>query len=136
MKRTALMFCMIFGMGAAHAQLREGAHNLTLQWVGWDKPGKAQVHKNTDGTYSIEGEQKGKDGFVTIKGTLKQGASDKELIFDGDIKTMEKTINNGQVCEKHGTYHFLAKDKRKYWRLQEMDNCEGNNVVDYVDIYF
>jgi hypothetical protein len=24
---------------------------------------------------------------------------------------------------------------RKYWRLQEKQSCEGENTVDYVDIY-
>lgn len=119
------------------AKLREGTHNLTLQWVGWDNPGKVKITRQTDSTYTIKGEQRddANDGFVTIDGTLKV-ASPQELIFDGTIQTQSKTINQGKVCNKTGTYHFLAKGARKYWRLQEMDNCEGNRVVDYVDIYF
>lgn len=135
MKRTGLLLLLLLSISGLHAQLREGVHNFTCQWVSWDKPGKVQVHKQNDGTYTIEGEQRGKDGFVTIKGTLKVD-NDKELLFTGTIQTQSKGINNDQVCDKTGTYHFLTKDKRKYWRLQEMDNCEGNNVVDYVDIYF
>ncbi|OMP74775.1 hypothetical protein, partial [[Flexibacter] sp. ATCC 35208] len=57
------------------------------------------------------------------------------MTFKGTIQTKYSGVNNGQVCEKTGTYHFLVKGERKYWRLQEMDNCEGNNVVDYVDIF-
>jgi hypothetical protein len=117
-------------------QLREGVHNLTLQWVGWDHPGKVQIHKK-GAVYTVKGEQRGKDnvGFVTIDGTLKV-VSAKELLFEGTIQTMDSTINQGKVCEKKGTYHFVSKGTRKYWRLQEMNSCEGNNVVDYVDIYF
>ncbi|MBC9934487.1 hypothetical protein [Chitinophaga qingshengii] len=117
--------------------LREGKHNLTLQWVSWERPGKVMISKQKDGTYSVKGEQRDeKTGdFVTIDGALTV-VSPKELTFNGTIRTQYSNVNQGKVCEKTGTYHFLAKGARKYWRLQEMDNCEGNNVVDYVDIYF
>ncbi|QHS60533.1 hypothetical protein [Chitinophaga agri] len=117
-------------------QIREGKHNFTLQWISWDQPGKVQIKKQRDGTYTVKGEQRGENGdFVTIDGTLTM-VTFNELIFKGKIQTRYATVNKGEVCDKTGTYHFLAKGARKYWRLQEMDNCEGNNVVDYVDIYF
>jgi hypothetical protein len=117
--------------------LREGVHNFTLQWISWDKPGKVQIHKKNDGTYVVKGEQRDAQSksFVTIDGTLKV-VSPAELEFTGTIKSLYENINEGNVCERTGTYHFLAKGARKYWRLQEMENCEGNNVVDYIDIYF
>jgi hypothetical protein len=31
---------------------------------------------------------------------------------------------------------FKSTKGRKYWRMQDMENCEGSGVVDYVDIYF
>lgn len=117
-------------------KLREGTHNFTLQWISWDKPGKVQIKKNSDGTYAISGKQTGDHGdFATIEGTLTVETFSK-LTFNGKIQTKYADVNNGQVCDKTGTYHFLAKGARKYWRLQEMENCEGGNVVDYVDIYF
>lgn len=117
--------------------LREGAHNFTLQWISWDKPGKVQIRKKSDSTYTVKGEQRdaGSGSFVTIDGTLKV-VSASELIFTGNIQSLYENINQGKVCDRTGTYHFLAKGARKYWRLQEMENCEGNNVVDYIDIYF
>jgi len=117
--------------------LREGAHNFTLQWISWDKPGKVQIRKKNKSTYTIKGEQRDaqSNSFVTIDGTLKV-TSASELIFTGTIKSLYESINQGNVCERTGTYHFLAKGARKYWRLQEMENCEGNNVTDYIDIYF
>lgn len=117
--------------------LREGKHDLTLQWISWDRPGKVMIKKQKDGTYTVKGEQRdAKSGdFVTIDGTL-TADSPKELTFNGIIRTQYSNVNGGKVCEKNGTYHFVSKGARKYWRLQEMDNCEGNNVVDYVDIYF
>jgi hypothetical protein len=36
---------------------------------------------------------------------------------------------------RSGTFHFKATGKRRYWRMQEMDNpCDS--VTDYVDVYF
>ncbi len=128
-------FCPAYAQKKITPTLREGAHNFTLQWISWDKPGKVQIRKQSNGTYTVKGEQRDAKSFVTIEGTLKV-VSPAELIFTGTIKSLYASINEGNVCEKTGTYHFLAKGARKYWRLQEMENCEGNNVVDYIDIYF
>ncbi|ACU64195.1 conserved hypothetical protein [Chitinophaga pinensis DSM 2588] len=131
----SLVFSDIFAQQSAK-QMREGTHNFTLQWISWDKPGKVQIKKQKDGTYTVKGEQLGEDGdFVTIDGMLTV-VTFAEMTFTGKIQSRYANINKGEVCDKTGTYHFLAKGARKYWRLQEMDNCEGNNVVDYVDIYF
>ncbi len=144
MKRI-LILCLLLWVVASHAQpketdakqLREGAHNFSLQWIGWENPGKVQITWKNGDLYNIKGEQRSPDkaDFVTINGTLKV-LSAQELVFEGTIQTRYNDINNGQVCDKTGTYHFLAKGARKYWRLQEMDNCGGNYVVDYVDIFF
>lgn len=122
----------------APATLREGKHNFTLQWISWDNPGKVTITKQTDSTYSVKGEQRSYDdsNFVSIDGVLKV-INARELIFDGVIFTQVTHINEGKVCERKGTYHFLAKGTRRYWRLQEMDNCGGaGHATDYVDIYF
>ncbi|WP_291906762.1 hypothetical protein [Chitinophaga sp. CB10] len=126
-----------FAQSAPGKTLTPGKHNFTLQWISWDVPGKVNIVKNADGTFAIKGEQYSDDkkDFVTIDGTITQ-TSPAELVFTGTIRTRYSNVNNGEVCEKKGTYHFLSKGARKYWRLQEMDNCEGNNVVDYVDIFF
>lgn len=130
------LVCSAIFAQQAPRQLREGVHNFTLQWISWDKPGKVQIKKQKDGTYTVKGEQRGEDGdFVTIDGILTV-VTFAEMTFTGKIQTRYANINKGEVCDKTGTYHFLAKGARKYWRLQEMDNCEGNNVVDYVDIFF
>ncbi|KAA2238998.1 hypothetical protein F0L74_22555 [Chitinophaga agrisoli] len=144
MKRILILF-LLLGAIASHAQpkatdpkqLREGAHNFSLQWIGWENPGKVQITHKSGDLYFVTGEQRSADkaDFVTISGTLKV-LSAQELLFEGTIQTRYSDINNGQVCDKTGTYHFLAKGERKYWRLQEMDNCGGNSVVDYVDIFF
>ena len=142
---AAVLFAAL--VPASHAQqkaastdvLRDGTHMFTVQWIGWDDlkhAGKAQIHKKEGDLYSVKGEQRSKDGkgFVTIDGTLKV-TSPKELLFEGTIRTQASDENQGNVCEKTGTYHFLSTQGRKYWRLQEMDNCDKLSV-DYVDIFF
>jgi len=140
MKHVYSLLFLLITSYCAHAQqepLQEGVHNFTLQWIGWNSPGKVQIDKKENSIYTIKGEQRSADKteFATITGTL-QVLSARELLFEGKIQTRTNDNNNGEVCDKTGTYHFLATGDRKYWRLQEMDNCEGNNVVDYVDIYF
>ena len=85
--------------------------------------------------FSIEGAQRGKqkNEYVTIKGTfLVRG---RELKFNGKIVSNISYINNGQPCESNGLVIFKASGKRKYWRLQQMLNCDGVST-DYIDIYF
>ena len=137
-------FCLSLYQGKALAQhkteipeLRTGPHNFTLQWIGWDRPGTVSLRKKSDHVYFINGEQVSRDSteYVTIEGTI-EPVSATELLFKGTIKSVVNEVNKGNVCKRLGVYHFKASGKRKYWRLQEMTNCEGNNLVDYIDIYF
>lgn len=117
--------------------LREGTHKLTLQWIAFTSKdaGLATVIRTANGSFTIRGGQtNGGQGFVSIDGTLKE-LSPTELLFTGEIDTRCSYINAGKVCRKNGTFHFRTKGARKFWRLQEMKNCDGESV-DYVDLYF
>jgi hypothetical protein len=114
---------------------RAGKHPISLQWIGWDKPGSAEIKPLDGGWYSVSGSQKNSEGdYLTIDGKIKR-ITKKELEFDGTIVTKVKYNNNGEPCIKEGKQTFYAKGKRKYFRLQNMENCEGGMLVDYVDIY-
>ncbi len=134
-------FCL-FGMWCSQigfcqqTPLRVGKHNLTLQWIEANKPGSAVITQKK-GDYYIKGSQKGTttSDSLTIEGKLKV-LSPNELLFTGKIVTYVSYNNGGLPCVKEGDFHFKATGKRKYWRLQEMETCEGESVVDYVDIYF
>lgn len=122
----------------APATIREGAHKFSLQWIGWDRQfGSAEIKKLNDSTYSVKGEQRSEDkeDFVTIDGKLIM-LTPRRLRFEGTILTKVRHNNNNEVCDKTGTFTFYASGVRKYWRLQEMDNCDKGNAVDYVDIFF
>jgi len=112
-----------------------GRHKLSLQWISWDYLGQASV-SNKSGVLYLKGEQKSRGGsdYVKIDGVI-TSIDAKEFKFDGTITTQISHIADGKSCERTGEMTFRITGKRKYWRLQEMDNpCEG--VTDYVDIYF
>jgi len=122
---------------AAAAKMLLGRHMLSLQWISWDHFGTATI-SNSKGLYRIKGEQKGRgqsngdylriDGFIT-------SIDAKEFAFSGKIETRISHINDGDPCVRDGNYTFAITGKRKYWRMQEMDNpCD--TATDYVDIYF
>lgn len=114
----------------------KGRHPITLQWISWDKPGYVDVSPLEDGWYTISGRQTSNDAidYLKIDGKIRR-ISEKELEFNGRIETLTSSNNNGEVCVKEGKQVFFAKGNRKYFRMQNMTNCEGGMLVDYVDIY-
>jgi len=140
MKYLLIIVSLLAFKTQAHSQVkpvRTGPHVFTIQWITFNKskPGKVNITKIGKDEYQIEGEQrdaKTKD-YVTIKGTfLNQG---NILKFNGDIVSKISFINGGQPCTLNGLSIFKASGKRKYWRLQQMLNCDGN-TTDYIDIFF
>ena len=117
--------------------IREGKHNLSLQWISWEELGVADVKHLGDNKYRISGEQRHpqNDDYLKIDGTL-EVVSKTELIFNGTVETKSESVNNGKPCLKEGKQRFLSTKNRRYWRMQDMENCEGGMVLDYVDIYF
>ena len=118
-------------------EIREGTHYLSLQWISWDELGEAEIEYLGDNKYSIVGEQRNPDNndYLKINGTL-EPISDKKLIFEGVVESQIEHLNQGEPCVKEGIKIFESTKNRKYWRMQDMENCEGGMVVDYVDIYF
>ncbi|SFE85873.1 hypothetical protein [Thermoflexibacter ruber] len=113
-----------------------GQHGITLQWISWDYRGTVKITQE-DKVLKITGIQRSRENTtdsVSINGVL-EVISDKEIQFTGKIITTVSYNNGGKPCEKEGTYTFRKTGNRRYWRLQEMKNCDGV-VVDYVDLYF
>jgi len=117
--------------------IREGRHNLSLQWISWEKLGEVEIKYLEGNIYSIVGEQRNPNNsdYLTIKGTL-EPVTETELIFDGTVEHQITYLNQGQPCVKEGKQTFKSTKNRKYWRMQDMQNCEGGGVTDYIDIYF
>lgn len=151
--RTLFFACLICGVfgnasaapathgldAAARARL-VGEHLLTLQWLGFGDlsgAGRATVEEGRD-ALSIRGEQRGTGentgDFVRIDGRIVSATRDG-FVFEGEIVTKVHHIAAGMECRRSGTFTFRATGKRRYWRMQEMDNpCD--QATDYVDIYF
>jgi serine/threonine protein kinase len=120
--------------------LLAGRHKLSLQWISWEYFGFVDFVKTGENLYEISGYQDGKKSngecdncYLKINGSIKK-ITDKQLVFSGRIESSVPYIQNGIPCIKEGTFTFKSTQGRKYWRLQEMNGCDG--VTDYVDIYF
>ncbi len=112
-----------------------GTHPISLQWISWDKKGTAAIRPADSGWYRIHGSQLNADReYLNIDGRIRR-VSAKELLLDGTVETRTRTNNGGEPCVKTGRLRFFARGNRTYYRLQDMENCMGGNVVDYVDIY-
>lgn len=124
-----------------------GKHMLTLQWISWESYGTVVIKKEADGTLSCRGEQRARncrkgveqgnidnDDYVMLNGTI-DIIDANHLIFNGEIREKVYHINNGEEVLRSGTYNFVTKEKRKYWRMQEIEN-PIDNCADYIDIYF
>jgi len=112
-------------------------HPLTLQWISWepDQWGAIEVTPNDDGTYRVQGRQDGPDGdYVSLQGTIVV-VDPAHLRFDGVVETRISHINAGTPCVRAGEVDFVATGDRRFWRMQDLINCDGA-VTDYVDIYF
>ncbi len=111
-----------------------GRHDLTLQWISWERPGSAMITLSDNNSYTIKGSQNGEQGiYLRIEGKIKL-LNDRELEFDGKIEHNVHS-NLGEPCIKIGKQLFKATGTRKYWRLQNMLSCD-TTTTDYVDIYF
>jgi|GEM_PF-5477039 len=116
-------------------QVRTGRHSLTLHWISWDRPGKADITPSEDGWYDITGRQDGENGdYLSIEGGLRPEGPLK-LQFRGRIEYRVGHLNGGKPCVKEGSQTFLSTRGRRYWRLQDMRSCDGLST-DYIDIYF
>src|SRR5690606_273853 len=73
---------------SAMFKIREGTHNLSLQWISWDVLGEVKIEYLGGNKYSIVGEQRNPDNsdYLKINGTLKL-ISEKKLIFEGIIES-------------------------------------------------
>ncbi|WP_025146007.1 hypothetical protein [Pedobacter jeongneungensis] len=117
--------------------VRTGRHAFTIQWISFNKnnPGSVNIKSIGKDEYSIEGSHRDPQTqeYVTINGTfLNKG---RTLKFNGTIISKINSSNGGQPCELSGLYIFKATGIRKYWRLQQMLNCDGE-TTDYIDIFF
>ena len=118
----------------AEAERLLGTHGLTLQWIGWDRPGEAVVTRDADGTYRITGTQRdpSRNASVSINGVITEiGTNYFQL--DGNV-SITNAPDAGRACSRDKEWYFAVTENRRYWRLREFEWCDG--LTDYVDVYF
>jgi hypothetical protein len=122
----------IVGDPAALARLRANA-GITLQWISWEQRGRVRVGE-ASGRVHLSGGQRARSGAGRLEldgDVLEIGAS--SFTFRGRIAIVD-TPDPGRNCLRDGTWEFRITGRRRYWRLQQMEQCDG--LTDYVDIYF
>ena len=125
----------------AAAEKLRGAQSMSLQWISWNWRGRVEVLQTGDlitikgGQDSAKAPKNAGDlgtGSVTIDGIVTEIGTDY-FLFDGDI-VITDSPDMGRVCKRSGPMEFRITQNRLYWRLQQMEKCDG--LTDYVDIYF
>lgn len=115
---------------AALQRLRRNS-GVTLQWISWDRRGRVQV-TDRSGRVHLSGSQAGNGGRLELDGDV-VSIDRTSFTFQGRI-VITDTPDAGRDCVRDGTYEFRITQNRRYWRLQQMEMCDG--LTDYVDIYF
>ena len=117
---------------AALARLRRNS-GITLQWISFESPTRGHVTvTERGGLVHLRGSQAGNGGVLTLEGDV-LSIDAASFTFRGRISIVD-TPDRGRNCLRDGAYEFRVTQRRRYWRLQQMEVCDG--LTDYVDIYF
>ena len=117
---------------AALTRLRRNS-GVTLQWISFESPARGHVTvTERAGLVHLRGSQAGNGGALTLDGDV-LSIDAASFTFRGRISIVD-TPDRGRNCLRDGTYEFRVTQRRRYWRLQQMEVCDG--LTDYVDIYF
>ena len=110
-----------------------GNDGISLQWIDWTVRGHLDA-KMVGDTLVLKGSQHAGTGRgrLTLEGRVTR-IDAAQFHFHGRI-VIADTPDVGRHCVRDGDFTFAITQKRQYWRLQEMERCDG--LTDYVDIYF
>jgi hypothetical protein len=108
---------------------------ITLQWLSFESPARGHVVATMrNGLLHLSGAQDARSGSgrVTLDGDV-LSIDPRSFSFRGHI-VITDAPDRGRNCVRDGTYEFRATGVRRYWRLQDIEACDG--LADYVDVYF
>jgi len=115
---------------AAYERLMHNS-GITVQWLWHASRGHLKA-TDTNDVVRLEGTQSNYEGTLKMKGEVVAISADR-FRFRGTILLVDAP-DKGKTCERTGDFDFKISGKRKYWRLQQMEFCNG--LTDYVDVYF
>jgi len=117
---------------AALARLRRNS-GITLQWISFESPARGHVVVSERGGFvHLRGSQSGDGGELRLDGDV-LSIDAASFTFRGEISIVG-TPDADRNCLRDGIFEFRVTQRRRYWRLQQMEACDG--LTDYVDIYF
>ena len=117
---------------AALPRLRRNS-GITLQWISFASPARGHVYvTERAGLVHLRGSQAGNGSTLTLEGDV-LSIDTASFAVRGTIAIVD-TPDRGRPCLRDGTFEFRVTQRRRYWRLQQMEACDG--LTDYVDIYF
>lgn len=106
---------------------------ITLQWISFDTERRGHVTAvDNRGLLHLDGSQRNGEASVEIDGDVLRIDRDR-FFFRGRI-AIHNAPDPGRECLREGEFEFRVTQNRRYWRLQQMEQCDG--LTDYVDIYF
>lgn len=106
---------------------------LTLQWISFDTEQRGHITAvDHGGLLHLNGSQRNGDASVEVDGDVLRIERDR-FFFRGRID-IRNAPDLGRACAREGEFEFRVTQNRRYWRLQQMEACDG--LTDYVDIYF
>ena len=117
---------------AALARLRRNS-GISLQWISFESPARGHVRvTDRGGLVHLSGSQSGDGGELSLEGDV-LSIDAASFTFRGAISIVG-TPDADRNCLRDGDFEFRVTQRRRYWRLQQMEACDG--LTDYVDIYF
>lgn len=119
---------------AALARLRRNG-GIALQWISWEPAARGHVRVSEErGIVHLRGTQVQRDGAgrLELDGDVVE-IGPRSFTFRGRIAITD-TPDPDRECIRDGLFEFRVTQNRRYWRLQQMEACDG--LTDYVDIYF
>ncbi|HEV7660953.1 MAG TPA: hypothetical protein VGO55_14030 [Allosphingosinicella sp.] len=119
---------------AALQRLRRNS-GITLQWISFETSRRGHVVATMrGGLLHLSGSQaeRGGPGRLTLDGDVLR-VDPHSFTFQGRI-VIAGAPDPSRNCVRDGTYEFRVTQRRRYWRLQDFEACDG--LADYVDIYF
>lgn len=106
-----------------------GNSGISLQWISWNKRGEVGVDYRTD-LLRLHGSQLAEApnrGTLTLDGAVTEISADS-FTFVGRIDIRD-TPDAGRDCHREGEMVFAITQNRKYWRLQQMEVCDGSPTM-------
>jgi len=108
---------------------------ITLQWISFSRVPRGHVRIDE------------RRGLIRLTGSQSSPGSAARLDVDGEVLAIgprsftfrgriaiENAPDPGRQCLRDGTFEFRVTGNRRYWRMQNIEACDG--LADYVDIYF